>query len=1043
MLSEFFIGRPKFALVISIVITLAGFIALMTLPVAQYPEVAPPQVTVSAVYPGASANVVEKTIAGPIEDVVNGVEGMIYMKSTSDSNGIYNLSVTFDLGTDPDMAVVRVQNKLAQADAKIPYDVKVGGVIANKSSPDMLMIISIYSPDKSKDFLFLTNYAQINIQSVLARTPGVSDAKVFGGTYSMRLWLNPDMLTSLGLTAKDVFNAIKEQNVQVASGTIGSPPYEGDIQRQYTLQVLGRLEDVEQFENIIIRSNPDGSQIHLRDVAKVELGQSDYSILSEFNGFPAVNMAIYLTPDANALQVNAKIMEELEELKKNFPEGVDYSASYNTSKYVSESIGQVQEALYEAVVLVILISFIFLGSFRATLVPSIAIPVSLIGTFLFLAILGMSINTMSLLALILAIGIVVDDAILVIENTERHLHESPEKGAKQAAIDSMGEITAPIIATTLVLLAVFVPVSVLPGLTGQMYRQLGITISVSVIISCINALTLSPVLCALLLKPNQKEAKWYKGFTRFVEKTTEKYGSGVGYLLRKLVLVALVVIGIVVATGLGFLKIPKAFVPDEDQGVYIVSIQLPDDASLSRSKAVAKKVEALIWEDKNTESVTSITGFSLMDGTQKSNAAVIFVVLKPWDERPGMENSVFASFMRVNKLAPERIPEATIFSMPPPSIPGIGSVGGMELVIQDTMGTTYEELSKQTQLVSTEAMQSGIIASAFSTFRADVPQYFLDIDREKAKNLGVPLADVFQTLQANLGSLYINDFNKYGQTYSVVMQADARNRKDLSDLQDFYVKNIKGEMIPLTSFISPRKIFGPDAVTRYNKFRASVINAQTAPGFGTSEAIEEFAKIQKDMAEGFQQEWTGQVYQEIKSGSAAIVGFILAIIFIYLFLVAQYESWSIPLAIMLVVPVALGGSVLILFILGMPLNLYGQLGLVLLLCMASKNAILIVEFAKEKREAGDDIVSAAQAAAKLRFRAINMTAISFIAGMIPLMFASGPGAFAQITLSVPVVAGMIVALIVGTFLIPCFYVIVQTLREKAHRLLEKQSDSPA
>ena len=1032
MLSEFFIGRPKFALVISIVITLAGFIALMTLPVAQYPEVAPPQVQVTASYPGASANVVEQTIAGPIEDVVNGVEGMLYMKSTSDSNGLYSLAVTFELGTDPDMAVVRVQNKLAQADAKIPYDVKVGGVIANKASPDMLMIVSIYSPDKSKDFLFLTNYAQINIQSVLARTQGVADAKVFGGSYSMRLWLNPDKLTSLGLTTKDVFAAIQEQNVQVASGMIGSPPYSGDIQRQYTLQVLGRLEDVDQFEDIIIRSNPDGSQILLKDVAKVELGQRDYSIMSEFNGFPAVNMAIYLTPDANALQVNEKIMAALEELKKNFPEGMDYSASYNTANYVSESIGQVTEALYEAVFLVILITFIFLGSFRATLVPSIAIPVSLIGTFLFLAILGMTINTMSLLALILAIGIVVDDAILVIENTERHLKNNPEKGAKQAAIDSMSEITAPIVATSLVLLAVFIPVSVLPGLTGQMYRQLGITISVSVVISSINALTLSPVLCALLLKPNQKESKWYQWFTHFIEATTEKYGHGVAFLLRKLVWVALVVVIVIIATALGFINIPKAFVPDEDQGVYILSIQLPDDASLSRSQAVARKVGDMIWEDKNTQSVTTITGFSLMDGTQKSNAAVIFVVLKPWGERPGMKNSVFSSLMRVNQLAPERIPEATVFAMPPPSIPGIGSVGGMELVILDAMGSSYEELSKQAQLVSMEAMKSGIIASAFTSFRADVPQFFLDIDREKAKNLGVPLADVFQTLQANLGSLYINDFNKFGQTYTVVMQADAENRRDLSDLQDFYVKNAKGEMIPLTSFLTARKIFGPDAVTRYNKFRAAVINAQTAPGYGTSEAIAEFGKIQKDMAEGFQQEWTGQVYQEIKSGSGAIVGFLLAIIFIYLFLVAQYESWSIPMAIMLVVPVALGGAVLILFIIGMPLNLYGQLGLILLLSMASKNAILIVEFAKVKREEGEDIHAAAQTAAKLRFRAINMTAISFIAGMIPLVFASGPGAFSQQTLSIPVVAGMIVALIVGTFLIPCFYVIVQSLREKAH-----------
>ena len=1035
MISEFFIGRPKFALVISIVITLAGFISLICLPIAQYPQVAPPQVFVSAVYPGASANVVEKTVAGPIEDVVNGVEGMIYMKSTSDNTGIYSLTVAFDLGVDPDMAVVRVQNKLAQADAKLPMDVKVGGVIADKQSPDMLMIISIYSPDKSKDFLFLTNYAQINVQSSLARTAGVANAKVFGGTYAMRLWLDPDKMNSLSLTSVDVYNALKEQNVQVASGNIGAPPFDGAIQRQYTLQVLGRLEDTEQFENVIIRSNPDGSQIFLKDVARVELGQSDYSIISEFNGLPAVNMAIYLTPDANALAVNKLILEEMDRLKANFPDGVAYSATYNTSKYVSESIGQVTEALYEAVILVILISFIFLGSFRATLVPSIAIPVSLIGTFLFFLILDMSINTMSLLALILAIGIVVDDAILVIENVERHLKEKPELGAKQATIDAMSEVTAPIIATTLVLLAVFVPISVLPGLTGQMYRQLGITISVSVVISCINALTLSPVLCSLLLKPHQKEARWYETFTEWFNHLTLKYGEGVAYLLRKLGLVAIVFGVVLLSTAFGFLNIPTAFVPDEDQGVYIVSIQLPDDASLNRTNQAAKHVEKLLWQDKTIESVTTITGFSLLAGTQQSNAAVIFVVLKPWDERPEKDQIVFNSIRRINQVAAMEVPEATVFAVTPPSIPGIGSVGGMELVVEDTMGASYQALSEQVKQLSMKAMQSGLISSAFTTYRADVPMFFLNVDREKAKNLGVPLSEVFSTLQANFGSMYINDFNKFGQVYPVTMQAEAKNRKDLNNLQDFHVKNNKGDMIPINNFITADKIFGPDAVTRYNKYRAAVVNASVAPGVGSSEGIDLFNKLSQEMASGFQTDWTGQVYQEIKSGGAAIVGFLLAIIFIYLFLVAQYESWSIPFAIMLVVPVALGGSVLALFLTSLPLNLYGQLGLVLLLCMASKNAILIVEFAKEKRESGLGIVEAAKEAGQLRFRAINMTAISFIAGMIPLMFASGPGAFSQISLSVPVVAGMLVAMLVGTFLIPCFYVIVQTAREKVHQKL--------
>ncbi len=1030
MISEFFIGRPKFAIVISIIITLAGFISLMKLPIAQYPQVAPPHVSVTASYPGASASVVEKTVAGPIEDVVNGVEGMIYMQSTSDNLGNYTLDVTFELGTDPDMAVVRVQNKLVQADAKLPMEVKVNGVVASKSSPDILMLISVFSPDKARDFLFLTNYTQINIQSSIARIPGVADAKVFGGTYSMRLWLNPDSMNALGLTTSDVYNALKEQNVQVASGAIGSPPYDGDIQNQYTLQVLGRLDSVEEFEQIILRSDPDGSQVFLKDIARVELGQSDYSILSQFNGDPAVNMMINLTPTANALQVNQQVLEEMAKLKKNFPAGVDFSASYNSSKYVSASIGQVQDALYEAVLFVVLVAFIFLGSMRAALVPSIAIPVSLIGTFLFLNIMGMSVNTMTLLALILAIGIVVDDAILVIENVERHLKLKPELGAKQATIDAMKEVTAPIIATSLVLLAVFVPISVLPGLTGQMYRQLGVTISVAVIISSINALTLSPVLCSLLLKPNQNEAKWYKGFTVLFEKITIKYGEGVGFLMRKLVMVGIVFGTLILATVFGFLKIPTAFVPDEDQGVFIVSIQLPDDASLNRSYDVAKEVEALLRTDKNVETLTTITGFSLLAGTMQSNSAVIFVVLKPWSERPGPENLVFRSVSRINELAFFAVPEATVFAVLPPSIPGVGSVGGMELVVQDTLGGSYNDLSQQALALSTEAMESGVIASSFTTFRSNVPMYFLNVDREKAKSLGVPLQEVFSTLQANFGSLYINDFNKFGQSYPVIMQAEAKMRKDLNDLQNFYVKNTQGDMIPLTNIITTKKIFGPDAVTRYNKFRAAVTNATVAPGHSSSEGIAVFDNLAQSLSEGYEVSWTGQVYQEIKSGSAAILAFILAIIFIYLFLVAQYESWSIPLSIMLVVPIALGGAILALFLTKMPLNLYGQLGLVLLLCMASKNAILIIEFAKNKREAGESILDAALDAGKLRFRAINMTAISFIAGMVPLILASGPGAFAQISLSVPVAAGMLVALFVGTFLIPCFYVIVQTLREK-------------
>lgn len=1035
MISAFFINRPKFALVISIVITLAGLISLVQLPVAEYPSVSPPQVVVSATYPGASSDVVEKTVAGPIEDVVNGVEGMIYMRSTSDNNGGYTLTITFELGTDPDMAVVRVQNKLAKAEAKLPMEVKQNGVTASKSTPDMLMILSLFSPDKSKDYLFLSNYMQLNIQSALARIPGVADAFVFGGTYSMRLWLDPDKMNNLKLTSSDVMSALQEQNVQVPAGAIGAPPFDGDVERYFTLKVLGRLNEVSQFENIILRANPDGSEILLKDIARIELGQSDYTIMSEFNGQPAVNMAIYLTSDANALSVNKQIHQALDSLKLSFPAGVAIEDNYNTANYVAESIGQVKEALYEAVILVILITFIFLGSLRATLVPSIAIPVSLIGTFLFLQMLGMTINTMTLLAMILAIGIVVDDAILVIENTDRHLKNNPEAGAKQATIDSMKEVTAPIVATTLVLLAVFVPISLLPGITGQMYRQLGVTISIAVLISSLNALTLSPVLCSLLLKPHAKEARWYVAFTSFFDRLTEKYSHWVSRLLRKLFIIGCLFITLIVLIALGFINIPTAFVPYEDKGVFMVSMQLPDDASLNRTYAVTKKIEAIAKEDKNIQSITTIAGFSLLSGTVQSNAAVSFIVMKPWDERPGFDNLVFKSLQRLNKVAAERVPEATVFALPPPSIPGLGNVGGMELVLQDTIGGSYTDLLKQVDFLINESLASGKIASAMTTFSASVPQYFLDIDRQKAKNLGVPLNEIFATLQANFGSYYINDFNKYGQSYPVIMQADGSSRQDLDNLQDYYVRNTNDEMIPLVNLLHIERYFGPAVVVRYNKFRAAVINASVAPGYGSSEGIALYDKLSQSLVTGYKTEWTGQVFQEIKAGSAAIFGFLLAVIFIYLFLVAQYESWSIPFAILLVVPIALAGSLLALFILGMSLNLYGQLGLVLLLCMASKNAILIVEFAKNKREQGEAIEDAATEAASLRFRAINMTAISFIAGMVPLIFASGPGAFAQMSLSIPVVAGMLGALLVGTFLIPCFYVVVQRLREKVKQKL--------
>ena len=1045
MISEFFINRPKFALVISIVITLAGLISLSQLPVAEYPPMAPPQVVVSASYPGASASVVEQTIAGPIEDAVNGVEDMIYMSSASGNDGRYTLTITFDVGTDSDMALVRVQNKIKEAEPRLPADVRVQGLLVNKQSPDMLMIVSLFSPDDSLSYLFISNYAKINIESALARVPGIAKATILGAAdYSMRLWLDPDRMANLGITTTDVAAVLKEQNVQAPVGKLGSPPYAGRLEMEYKLQTKGRLQNVDEFKNILIRANPDGSAIHLKDIARVELGQIDYSISSEFNGHPAANIALYLTPDANALASNELVMAELEKLKTRFPQGMDIQASYNTSRYVSASVGQVIESLYQAVILVIIITFIFLGSVRSTLVPSIAIPVSLIGTFAVLLMIGMSINTITLFGLILAIGIVVDDAILVIENTDRHLKENPEWGAKKAAIVSMREITGPIIATTLVLLAVFVPVALIPGITGQMYRQISVTICISVLISSVNALTLSPVLCSLLLKPNAKEAKWFTVFSKYFDKLTGAYGRGVQSLMRKLSIVVILFILLLIGTAIGFIKIPTAFVPYEDKGVFLVNVQLPDAASVSRTTDVVKKLEAILNDDPNVESITTITGYGLFTGSVQSNSAAMFVVMKPWDQRPGMKNLVFASTQRLNTLAASAVPEADVFALPPPPVPGMGAVGGMQLMLQDTGGSSYEELANQTNEMIAAANARPEVVNAFSSFRANVPQFYLDIDREKAKTLGVSLNDIFATLQSNLGSYYINDFNKYGQTYRVIMQADSRYRQDLDNLRNFYVRSNTGDMVPLSNLMSTEKVFAPDVVWRYNKFRATTINAAVAPGYGSSDAIKALEEISAEMPLGFQHSWTGLTYQEIKAGSAAIIAFILALVFIYFFLVAQYESWSIPFAILLVVPIALGGSIGTLLLMGISLNLYAQIGLVMLIGMAAKNAILIVEFALTKRQQqGIGIKEAAFSAATLRFRAINMTALSFILGIIPLIVAQGAGMFAQISLGVTVASGMLAALVVGTFLIPTFFVVVQSSREKLKAALGLDSDNKA
>lgn len=1033
MISRFFIDRPKFALVVSIVLTLAGMISMSVLPISEYPAISPVNISVVGRYPGASAEIVEQTVATPIEDAVNGVEDMIYMSSKSANDGTYNLTVTFKVGADADMSLVRVQNRVKLAEPRLPQEVRQSGLEIDQQSPDILKIISVYSPNNSLDYAFLSNYIKINIQSNLARIDGISKANILGeAEYSMRLWLDPDRMARLQITTNDVAAALQEQNVQVAAGKVGAPPFEGNLQTEYTLQTKGRLQDPAEFENIVLRANPDGSATYLKDIAKVELGQNNYNFFGEVDGLPAVNIALYLLPDANALEAGEAVNRMMADLAESFPEDMEYKIGYDTTRYVSTAISQVINSLLQAVALVILITFIFLGSFRSTLVPAVAIPVSLIATFSVLLMLDMSINTVTLFGLILAIGIVVDDAILVIENCDRHLREDPNMSAKQAAILTMDEVGGAVISTTLVLLAVFVPVALLPGITGEMYRQFAVTICVAVVFSSLNALTLSPALCSLLLKSGeQQDAGWYRRFTSAFDVITDKYDLGVGWVLRKLAVVGVIFVTWVALLGVGFLNIPTGFVPAEDKGILMVNVQLPDASSLGRTRDAMAKVSQILEEDPVVETVTSITGFSILTGAMSSNAGSLFVVLDHWDERKERDEIVFALAQRTNAAAFRAVPEARVVAIPPPAVPGMGSVGGLELMLEDTLSRSPAELANVLNLVISRANQTQGLEGVFTTYRANVPQYFIDVDRTKAKNLGVPLSEIFKTLQAQMGSLYINDFNKFGQTYQVIMQAESPFRSDLSDLERFYVRSNNGNMVPLSTLVSTRPILGPDISQRYNLYRSASILGQPEAGYSSGQAMSIFDELMAEVLPGgYQFEWTGMAYQERQAGDTAAIAFLMAMVFIYLFLVAQYESWSIPIAIMLVVPMALGGALAALYLVGLELNLYAQIGLVLLIGMAAKNAILIVEFARSEREqGGKEISRAARDAGRTRFRAVSMTAISFILGILPLVLASGAGAFGQISLGVTVMGGMLAALLVGTFFVPGFYVVVQSTRE--------------
>ena len=1030
MFSAFFIDRPKFALVISLVMTIVGAISYLALPVEQFPEITPPVVRVSTEFIGASAETLEETVAAPIEGQVNGVENMLYMSSTSSDNGSYSLDVTFAVGTDPDQATVNVQNRVSQAMSQLPEEVKQSGVRTEKSSSNMLMLVTLFAPDGAYDEVFLSNFASINLKDPLARVPGVGRVDVMTDfSYGMRIWLEPDRLAALSMTPSDFIAAINDQNAIVPAGQIGAPPAAADQQFQYTVKARGRLADPKEFAQIVLRTGDSGAVVRVGDVARVELGSQIYSFSGRFNGQPATVLAVYQSPGANALAVSDGVIAELENLTGRFPDGVEYAIPFNTTGFVKSSLNDVIQTLMLTFALVVLVVFVFLGNLRATLIPVVAIPVSLIGTFGVLLALGMSLNTVTLFALVLAIGIVVDDAIVVVEKVEDLIADGLEP--KEATRQAMTQITAPIIATTLVLLAVFVPVTFMPGITGKLYSQFAITISAAVVISSINALTLSPALCGLVLRPRSGPPRGLLAvFDRAIGATRSGYAFLVGRMARVAVL-GLVAVGATIG-GIAWLNAttPSGFLPSEDQGYLMVDVTLPDAASLNRTEAVSAQMEELLKGEAGVTDVVTVNGFSILGGGGATNSAFMAVTLEDWSDR--QEVSLKAHAIQTRLWAKfSQIATASIIVFNPPPIPGLGNSAGVEMQVQQVGGGTPQELSAALGSLVYSANQRPEIARAYSTFRSNVPQLFVDLDREKAKSLNVNVADVFGTLQAYLGSVYVNDFNQFGRVFKVMIQAEGGYRDRAEDIGDLYVRSRAGAMVPLSTLVTVQNTLGPMTLKRFNLFRSATVTAEPAPGFSTGDTIAAMQEVTAEaLPQGYAFAWTGSAVQELEAGGLVAIILGLAVLFAYLFLVAQYESWTMPAAILLTVVVALFGAYAAVAVTGKDVNLYTQIGMIMLVGLGAKNAILIVEFAMELRAKGVSIYDAGVNAARLRFRAVMMTALSFLLGVVPLLIASGAGAASQRAIGVAVFGGMLAASTIGVLLTPLLYVAVQAARER-------------